>query len=125
MRLEIQSIDIHDFQPGSKTYAKDRVLYVDLKELKEILLKDSRIKSVDIHLVYPGDRVRIVNLLDVVQPRCKIDKVEADFPVSLEKCRWPEVAVQGHYGASAFLSRIRARIENTLPSSICPASWPK
>jgi sarcosine reductase len=80
MRLEIQSIDIHDLRPGSKTSARDRVLYVDLKELEAILLKDGRIKSVDIHLVYPGDRVRIVNLMDVVQPRCKMDKVEADFP---------------------------------------------
>ena len=80
MRLEIQSIDIHDVQPGSKTYAKNRVLYVNLKELEEILLKDGRIKSVHIHLVYPDDKVRIVNLMDLVQPRCKIDKVEADFP---------------------------------------------
>jgi glycine reductase len=80
MRLEIQSIDIHDLQPGSKTYAKNRVLYVNLKELEEILLKDGRIQSVGIHLVYPGDKVRMVNLMDVVQPRCKIDKVEADFP---------------------------------------------
>ena len=80
MKLEIQSIDIHDVQPGSKTYAKNRVLYVHLKELEEILLKDRRLKSVDIHLVYPGDKVRMVNLMDVVQPRCKIDKVEADFP---------------------------------------------
>jgi glycine reductase len=80
MRLEVQSIDIQDIQLGSKTYAKDHVLYVNLKELEELILKDSRIKSVDINLVYPGDRVRIVNLLDVVQPRCKIDKVEADFP---------------------------------------------
>jgi len=80
MRLETQSIDIHDLQPGPKTYAKNRVLYVNLKELEEILLKDGRIKSVDIHLVYPGDKVRMVNLMDVVQPRCKIDKVEADFP---------------------------------------------
>ncbi|MGZ3514059.1 MAG: glycine/sarcosine/betaine reductase component B subunit [Thermodesulfobacteriota bacterium] len=80
MRLEIQSIDIHDVQPGSKTYAKNRVLYVHLKELEEILLKDRRLKSVDIHLVYPGEKVRMVNVMDVVQPRCKIDKVEADFP---------------------------------------------
>jgi glycine reductase len=80
MRLEIESIDMKDLQPGTKTYAADHTLYVKLKELEELILKDSRIKSVDIHLVYPGDRVRIVNLLDVVQPRCKIDKVEADFP---------------------------------------------
>jgi len=43
MRLEIQSIDIKDLQSGSKTYVKERVLYVNLKELEEILLKDRRI----------------------------------------------------------------------------------
>lgn len=80
MRLEIESIDMKDLQPGTKTYAENHILNVNLKELEKLILKDSRIKSVDIHLVYPGDRVRIVNLLDVVQPRCKIDKVEADFP---------------------------------------------
>ena len=37
MRLEIQSIDIQDIKPGSKTYAKDHMLYVNLKELEEIL----------------------------------------------------------------------------------------
>ncbi len=80
MRLEIESIDIKDVQGSSKTYAKDSVLYVNLKELEELVLGDPRIKSVGINLVYPGDKVRILNLLDVIQPRCKIDKVDADFP---------------------------------------------
>ena len=80
MKLEIQSIDIKELQPGPKTYAENHILYVNPGELKEIILKDSRIKSVDIQLVYPGDRVRILNLMDVVQPRCKIDNMEADFP---------------------------------------------
>jgi glycine reductase len=80
MRLEIESIDIKDIQAGSKTYGKDGVLYINLKELEELILRDPRIKSVDINLVYPGDKVRILNILDVIQPRCKIDKVDADFP---------------------------------------------
>ncbi|RLC63668.1 MAG: hypothetical protein DRI01_04775 [Chloroflexi bacterium] len=80
MKLEIESVDIKDVQTGSKTYVKDKVLYINPKELEELILKDSRIKSVDINLVYPGEQVRIVNLLDVVQPRCKIDQFEADFP---------------------------------------------
>jgi len=80
MRLEIESIDIKDIQADSKTYTKDGVLYINLKELEELILKDPRIKSVDVDLVYPGDNVRILNLLDVIQPRCKIDKVDADFP---------------------------------------------
>ena len=80
MRLEIESIDIKDIQTGPKTLAKDGVLYINPKELEELILKDNRIESVDINLVRPGDRVRIVNLMDVVQPRCKIDRFEADFP---------------------------------------------
>ncbi len=80
MRLEIESIDIKDIQAGSKTYGKDSVLYINLKELEELILRDPRIKSVDVSLVYPGDKVRILNIMDVIQPRCKIDKVDADFP---------------------------------------------
>ena len=80
MKLEIESVDIKDIQVNSKTCVKEQVLYINPKELEELILKDSRIKSVDINVVYPGDRVRIVNLMDVVQPRCKIDQFEADFP---------------------------------------------
>ena len=80
MKFEIESIDIKDIQAGSKTYAQDRVLYINPREVEELILKDNRIRSVDINLVCPGDRVRIINLMDVVQPRCKIDQFEADFP---------------------------------------------
>ena len=80
MKLEIESIDIKEIQSGSKTHAQEGVLYVNLKELEELILKDARIKSVDIHLVYPGQKVRVLNLMDVIQPRCKVDKVDADFP---------------------------------------------
>jgi glycine reductase len=61
MRLEIESIDIKDVQPDSKTFAKDGVLHVNLKELQDLLLKDPRIKSVEANLVYPGDNIRILN----------------------------------------------------------------
>lgn len=80
MRLTIESIDIHEVKVDSKTYTDDHVLHIDLGDLKELILKDSRIKSVDIEIVRPGDRVRIVNLMDVVQPRCKTDGKDSDFP---------------------------------------------
>jgi glycine reductase len=98
MRLEIESIDIKDVKGGSKTYAKDGVLYINLKELEELILRDSRIKSVDINLVYPGENVRILNILDVIQPRCKIDKVDADFPGFIGKVQTytPEDTARRH-----------------------------
>lgn len=80
MRLEIESIDIKEIRAGSRTHAEEGVLHVNLKELEEWILKDARIESVAIHLVRPGQNVRVLNLMDVIQPRCKIDKPDADFP---------------------------------------------
>ncbi len=80
MRLEIESIDIKDIQEGPKTHAREGVLSINLKELEELILKDTRIRSVDIALVKPGENVRILNICDVVQPRCKIGREDADFP---------------------------------------------
>jgi hypothetical protein len=85
MRLEIESVDIIDVQKGSKTYAENGVLYVNLEELEELILKDAKIASVEINLVYPGDKTRILNVQDVVQPRCKVDKKNADFPGFINK----------------------------------------
>jgi hypothetical protein len=80
MRLQLDSIDIWDVRPSSTTRAEEHVLYVDLEELEGLILKDKRLAAVDIDMVYPGDRVRVLNLVDVVQPRCKLDKLDADFP---------------------------------------------
>ncbi|MCR6544571.1 glycine/sarcosine/betaine reductase component B subunit [Dehalobacterium formicoaceticum] len=80
MRLVIESIDINDVQEGLKTCAQEGVLQINFKELEELILKDARIKSVDINLACPGDKTRILNVQDVIQPRCKVDKEDADFP---------------------------------------------
>jgi sarcosine reductase len=80
MRLEIENIDIKDIQASSKTHIKDGILFINLMELEELIMMDPRIQSVEINIVYPGDNVRILNLMDVVQPRCKIDRQNADFP---------------------------------------------
>ncbi len=80
MKLEIESIDIVDIQEGEKTEVKDRILFVNVTELQELLTKDIRIESVKVEFIYPGEKTRVVNLMDVVQPRCKIDQYEADFP---------------------------------------------
>ena len=85
MRLEIESIDIKNVLAGLETHAQDGVLSVNVPELKGLILKDPRIQSVEIEVVHPGDNVRILNLMDVVQPRCKIDGINADFPGNLGK----------------------------------------
>lgn len=71
MRLELDSIKIKDIQESSATAIKDGVLYLNKKELEEVLLKDEKIKSVDINIAHPGDKTRIICIQDVMQPRCR------------------------------------------------------
>ena len=71
MRLELDSIKIKDIQESSATSIKDGVLYLNKKELEEVLLKDAKIKSVDINIARPGDKTRIICVQDVMQPRCR------------------------------------------------------
>ena len=80
MRLEIQSIDIKDVCESSSTHAENHVLYVNKADLERTILQDARIKSVEVNIVYPGQKVRVLNLMDVVQPRCKMGDPEGDFP---------------------------------------------
>lgn len=85
MKLQLESIDIHDIRVGSKTYVNEHILFINPHELEELILKDPKIKSLKLDIVHPGDRVRIVNVVDVIQPRCKIDRNNEDFPGWLGK----------------------------------------
>jgi glycine reductase complex component B subunit alpha and beta len=85
MRLEIESIDISDVKLGEKTRVDNNIIYINLKELEEMILLDKRICRVSINIVNPGDSCRIVNVVDVIQPRCKIDREGEDFPGYLGK----------------------------------------
>ncbi len=87
MKLQIESIDIEDIKIGSPSHADNHILTIDLQEIEALILQDERIKSVELSLVYPGDSLRIVNLNDIIQPRCKIDKENADFPGWLGKLK--------------------------------------
>jgi len=87
VRLQIERIDIGGLCVGSRTGVSHHVLYVDFGELEGIILTDDRIKAVRLHIASPGDRVRIVNVVDVIQPRCKVDPEGSDFPGCLGKLR--------------------------------------
>ena len=84
MRLEIDSINIKDVKESSTTSIKDGVLSVDLKELEALILEDKRVKSVDLAIVKPGDKTRILNVQDVVQPRSKVGDAP-NFPGFVNK----------------------------------------
>lgn len=79
MKLDLDIIRVKDVQFGPRTELRDHRLNINQAELQQLLLEDRRFASVEIALTHPGDRCRIVQVVDVMEPRAKTDG-GADFP---------------------------------------------
>jgi glycine reductase len=71
MRLELQMYKIQDIQFGDNTKIDNGVLFINRGELRELLEGDRRIGKVDIELTRPGEKCRILQVGDVIEPRFK------------------------------------------------------
>ena len=80
MRLEIGRIFIKDIRFGEFTHVEDGVLYVNEKELIDLISEDDRLKSAKIELARPGESVRITPVKDVLEPRVKVSGIGTNFP---------------------------------------------
>lgn len=73
MNLELRKITIKDVQFGDQCKIENGCLYVNSKKLEEIVMEDSKVKSVSFDLARPGESVRIVPVKDVIEPRAKLN----------------------------------------------------
>ncbi|ACZ19370.1 glycine/sarcosine/betaine reductase component B subunit [Thermanaerovibrio acidaminovorans] len=80
MRLELHEFHVKALEWGETTAFRDGTLYVSKEELVAHLGGDERLKSVDVDLARPGERVRITPVKDVVEPRCKLEGPGEVFP---------------------------------------------
>src|SRR5262249_24367321 len=80
MRLEVGTVRIQDVELGAGTALRGRTLVVDRDELRRIVLDDSHFADVRVGLVKPGESVRIIHALDVVEPRWKVAGPGGVFP---------------------------------------------
>lgn len=80
MKLEHRRIHIKDIQFGEKTAVKNGLLTVNKEELIKILKEDERIKDVKVDIARPGEKVRIIPVKDVIEPRVKIEGAGNGFP---------------------------------------------
>ncbi len=80
MRLDIASYPVTEVDFGPKTELRNGTLVIDKVELRGQVLQDPVFEGVDIGLVRPGQSVRIVHVLDVVQPRWKTEGPGTVFP---------------------------------------------
>src|SRR5207244_2010142 len=60
----------------------DGTLYVDRDELCRMILQDDDFESVAVEVVRPGDAVRLIHVMDAIEPRYKPGEASA-FPVML------------------------------------------
>ncbi|MEG0132561.1 MAG: glycine/sarcosine/betaine reductase component B subunit [Clostridium sp.] len=80
MKLELRRIHIVDIKLGDKTAVNGGILTVNEKELIDELKKDENVKSVKVDMARPGERVRIIPVKDVIEPRVKIEGDGNGFP---------------------------------------------
>ncbi|HXJ81593.1 MAG TPA: glycine/sarcosine/betaine reductase component B subunit [Candidatus Methylomirabilis sp.] len=91
MNLEIASFRVTDVRFGTATSLRDGVLWLDREALAAHLLEDSRLSRAGIEVVRPGDSVRVIHVLDAVEPRMKVTG-GPDFPGFLGR---PELVGSG------------------------------
>ncbi len=82
MRLELGGIRVRDVRFGATTGLDDLVLTIDRAELVSFLEQESLFERVDLDLAHPGESCRIVRVLDVLEPRYRLNG--SNFPGALD-----------------------------------------
>jgi glycine reductase len=72
MKLEMASFPVKEARFGKQNKYVNGVLEINKRELVSLIIKDKRILSADVELAFPGEKTRIVNIRDVIEPRVKV-----------------------------------------------------
>ena len=79
-RLQLARHPVKDIRLSDSTHFSDGVLHVSENDIRELVTDSGPFADVDIQVAFPGERTRIINALDVVQPRHKVSGPGAVFP---------------------------------------------
>jgi len=71
MKLEMRYSDVSDVRFNPQTEYASGVLTINKNELIALICRDKRFKSVDVQIAKPGERTRITNILEIMEPRSK------------------------------------------------------
>ncbi|MFC1908954.1 glycine/sarcosine/betaine reductase component B subunit [Chloroflexota bacterium] len=85
MRLELNIINISDVRFADKTAVANGILYINHAELQALVKEDNRLTEVEIELAHPGEKCRILQVLDVIEPRAKISHLGGHLPGMVSK----------------------------------------
>jgi glycine reductase complex component B subunit alpha and beta len=82
MRLELEVTHVKNVRFGPRSEMDGGILQVRREELIALLAQDPLFERIEIALAHPEDSCRIINVLDVVEPRCKF--TGPNFPGALD-----------------------------------------
>lgn len=80
MRLELCNFQVNEAGFGSVTRWHDGVLEIDKDELQSRVRSDPLVAELDIQLARPGESVRIVDQVDIIEPRVKVQGEGVVYP---------------------------------------------
>jgi glycine reductase len=80
MRLEVQDFKVHRVEFGRFSHFRDGLLSIRKEDLISLIAEDNRIHGVDVVIVRPGQKTRIANVNDILEPRIKGDASTGYYP---------------------------------------------
>ncbi len=72
MKLTVETVRVKSMCFGEKTCLEGGILYVNKTDIFAFAETENCFKTLKVDITYPGDSTRIINVVDVVQPRCKV-----------------------------------------------------
>jgi hypothetical protein len=82
MRLELGRVQTQDVRFGAKTAIEGHNLSINRPELASLLEQEPLFERVEIELAHPGESCRIIRVLDVLEPRYRLNG--PNFPGALD-----------------------------------------
>jgi glycine reductase complex component B subunit alpha and beta len=83
MRLNLAEFPVKEIHLGTKFHYHGGRLAVDQRALVDLVLDDRRIEDASLAVVYPGEKVRVTGIRDIVEPRVKVSGRGQVFPGTL------------------------------------------
>ncbi len=87
MKLEIGNFYVKDIIFGNETKYENGLLTVNKEEALSLIKEDKHITEADLHIVKPGDNVRLVPVKEAIEPRVKLDGSPLFPGVTGDLCR--------------------------------------
>jgi len=82
MRLDLELIQVNDVRFGARTAIVNDALIIDRADLVSQLEQEPLFNHVEVELAHPGESCRIIRVLDVVEPRYRMNV--PNFPGALD-----------------------------------------